>query len=104
MNNQAALQWEMMLMSSTHDEHAVHIVCLLGSQKCFAQIMHSEDALSLAFKPLSSIMFISWSSTLCHNSAAFLWAQSMSCHVDLQTASYTLVAIPDLTLHLQADK
>ena len=93
----------MTLVSSTHDEQAVYIVCLLGIHKCFAQMMHLGDALNVAFKRLSSnLMVIPWSSTLCHNSAACLWAQNTSCRMDLQTAYYTLVTIPDLTLHLQA--
>ncbi len=105
MSNQAAMQWEMTLMSSTHDEQAMYIVCLLGSQKGFAQMMRLGDALSLAFEPWSSkIMVIPWSFTLCLISVACLWAQNMSCHVDLQTASCTLVTIPDLTFHLQAEK
>ena len=66
MSNQAAMQWEMTLMSSTHDEQAMYIVCLLGSQKGFAQMMRLGDALSLAFKPWSSkIMVIPCSFTLC---------------------------------------
>lgn len=81
-----------------------HTLSAFWAVRMCAQVFCTDDALSLAVTPMSSnIMVIPWASTLCHNSAVSLWAQSMSCHVDLQTASCTLVTISDLTLHLQAD-